>query len=479
MGEEGHMHLLRQTAFALTCALAFIGPARAADGALDPTFGGGTGKVQLPQEGGYHGTWMPTDVAVQSDGKIIVSGWTDEGFTDCFVLRLDADGSLDTTFGSGNGLAAGYEGLGNCKYTTVAVRANDAIVAGGYGVGYNPTPGLIEQFTADGTPDQSFGSFGSVFLGPATGDTAIEVNRLVLDANGNVVGTGVYSESNGDNDFYIARIASNGSSSTYATYAFPTGASYSDVANDIAIASDGSYYLAGNGTSTIPGDGLDCAVAHYSFNGSALVPDATFSGAPDTAGIMIGSNYGGDNNDYCLALALQPPFGNLVLGGQSTAVLGITWQVANVITQPPSGLANQRVTHDFRYDQSASPVSGQVDSIERVLVEPYDNRVILSGAGPNHASTPSTGYDFGVLRLSSPSTPDTSFGTNGFALYDVGSTPTTVNNNMATSAVLWHGRLIMVGTATDPAGGTDIVIVRLAPFDGIFRNGFEPAIVIG
>ena len=36
--------------------------------------------------------------------------------------------------------------------------------------------------------------------------------------------------------------------------------------------------------------------------------------------------------------------------------------------------------------------------------------------------------------------------------------------------------LIVVGTADDAQGGTDIVALRLAPFDGIFRNGFEPAV---
>ena len=77
-----------------------------------------------------------------------------------------------------------------------------------------------------------------------------------------------------------------------------------------------------------------------------------------------------------------------------------------------------------------------------------------------------------------PSTPDTSFdagsfGSEGFEFYDVGSTPTSSNLNSATSAVLWHGQLIIVGTAADASGGNDIVVLRLAPFDGIFKDGFE------
>src|SRR5689334_17341233 len=97
--------------YVLICSLAFAAPlfALATDGDLDPGFGSG-GKVLLPQAGGYHGTWMPTDVAVQSTGKIIISGWTDQGLADCFVLRLNVDGTLDTSFGGGNGFQPGYAG---------------------------------------------------------------------------------------------------------------------------------------------------------------------------------------------------------------------------------------------------------------------------------------------------------------------------------------------------------------------------------
>ncbi len=465
-----HRWLTPFLAWPLCCATSF-----AADGALDLSFGAGTGKVQLPQAGGYQGTWQATDVAVQSTGKIIVSGWTDEGFTNCFVLRLNVDGSLDTGFGGGNGFVPGYAGFGNCRYTSVAVRGDDRIVAAGYGIDYNPTPGIVEQFSADGVPDDTFGGFGSVFLGPAGGDSAVVVNRLVLDAAGNAIASGVYTHGNGNNDIYVARIVADGSSAVQASYGFATQPGYSDIGYDLAIAADGSYYLGGTATSGA-GD-LDCAIVHYLFDGNALVPDATFVGTPNTAGITIAENYGGNNNDYCLALAVQPPYGTLVLGGQSTAVLGITWQVADVITQPASGLPNQRVSHSFWYDQSTPPVAGQVDTVNRVLVEPYDSKVVLIGSGPNHASNPATSTDFGVLRLSAPSTPDTLFGSNGFALYDVGSNPN-ANPNRASSGVFSHGRLIIVGSAQDAQVGTDIALVRLAAFDGIFRNGFDPAIAI-
>ena len=139
-----------------------------------------------------------------------------------------------------------------------------------------------------------------------------------------------------------------------AKYSFQTASSNSDIAYDLAIAADGSYYVAGTATSSA-GD-LDCAIEHFHYGSGTLQTDATFSGSP---GLTIGLNYGGDNNDNCLALGLQPPSGNLILGGQATAVLSVTWNAAFVVTQPADGSSNQRVEHVFWYDQSTVPQSGQ------------------------------------------------------------------------------------------------------------------------
>src|SRR6185295_15663006 len=56
------------------------------DGTLDTTFGGGDGATPLPADG--------DGLALQPDGKIVVT----EGYN---VARYYADGSLDTTFAAG------------------------------------------------------------------------------------------------------------------------------------------------------------------------------------------------------------------------------------------------------------------------------------------------------------------------------------------------------------------------------------------
>src|SRR4051794_33212046 len=77
-----------------------------AAGDLDPTFGTG-GRLIDPHE------LAPTDLAVQADGKILISGF---GLFDVgSVLRLNADGTPDMSFGS-NALAS--SGFG--PYTSIA-----------------------------------------------------------------------------------------------------------------------------------------------------------------------------------------------------------------------------------------------------------------------------------------------------------------------------------------------------------------------
>lgn len=70
-----------------------------ADGSLDTSFGGGivATAVGLSDDKGR-------GVAVQTDGKILVAGFSRSGINYDFALvRYNVDGSLDTGFGDGDG----------------------------------------------------------------------------------------------------------------------------------------------------------------------------------------------------------------------------------------------------------------------------------------------------------------------------------------------------------------------------------------
>jgi uncharacterized delta-60 repeat protein len=100
------------------------------DGVLDPTFGiGGTSLIPVSSGGEY-----AQDADVLLDGRILLAGFSSGG--DVALVRLDADGLPDSTFGTGGvqllDIAGGAdEGIGLALDGTAALVSGYATVSGG------------------------------------------------------------------------------------------------------------------------------------------------------------------------------------------------------------------------------------------------------------------------------------------------------------------------------------------------------------
>src|SRR4051794_36465011 len=102
--------------------------AAAAPGELDPAFNG-DGKV-ITAIGSAADTAY--GVALQPDGKIVVSGLSNNGSDNDFaVVRYNPDGSLDSSFG-GDGVVTTAVGSGDDQARAVALQPDGKIVAAGY-----------------------------------------------------------------------------------------------------------------------------------------------------------------------------------------------------------------------------------------------------------------------------------------------------------------------------------------------------------
>jgi uncharacterized delta-60 repeat protein len=97
-------------------------------GSVDATFSS-NGHVVTPIGSGNA---VARSVAIQSDGKILVAGHSDNGMNDDFALtRYNSDGSLDTTFGGGDGISTVDFNSGNdVSYSLTLDNAGRAVVAG-------------------------------------------------------------------------------------------------------------------------------------------------------------------------------------------------------------------------------------------------------------------------------------------------------------------------------------------------------------
>lgn len=105
-----------------------------------------------------------TATKVQVDGKVLVGGYKKNGANkvDFGILRLGLDGTRDTSFGT-NGLVMKHFGFGDDFLQAISVTSEGKIIAVGWGEGQYNLDLAIVRFNADGSLDTSFGTQGVIF----------------------------------------------------------------------------------------------------------------------------------------------------------------------------------------------------------------------------------------------------------------------------------------------------------------------------
>ena len=152
------------------------------DGSLDPAFGNGGEKVIDRGVEAY-----AFAVAVQPDGKIVVGGkdLPEGGHEFVDVFRLNADGSPDTSFGAGGFRSVDF-GTKFEEVDDVVIQPDGKIVAAGKS---QPNGGLasyaLARLNTDGSVDTSFGTGGKVTFGDGRVATAV-----ALQSDGKIVVVG-------------------------------------------------------------------------------------------------------------------------------------------------------------------------------------------------------------------------------------------------------------------------------------------------
>lgn len=264
------------------------------DGTLDETFGvgmcPGTGSgngcfVHDNAAGGEYGD-RGMAVAIQSDGKIVVTGhsysYVPGEDADLVIWRFNPNGTLDESFGDGSC----YNGVGESnaygcvvninsssetsyawqKGTTLKIQADGKYVIGGWSYSGDVNYGAIGiwRYNNDGTMDSSFGdgtcvsgvgtdgAYGCVIkIGVAGGEGCDKLWGLQIDSLGRIIAVGQAGNANGDADMAIWRYTSTGQLDTtfnsvgYFTHHSASGGDSGDRANAIAIDPSGRYVVTG------------------------------------------------------------------------------------------------------------------------------------------------------------------------------------------------------------------------------------------
>lgn len=249
-----------------------------ADASLDTSFSVGTG-------------FSPnrvTDIALQTDGKIIVVGFftTYNGVTCNRIVRLNSNGSRDTTFNVGT--------AANSYISSVAIQSDGKIILGGTFTTFNGVTktGLV-RLNSDGSTDTTF-----------TTGTGVNGNTKCITElpSGKILIAGTLSTYNGSSIGPIGRLNHDGTRDT----TFVMSQHSTVTVESLLVQPDGGIILCGS-SFNLMSTGLR-NVAKMSANGTI---DSSFN-----------TNIGLGPNSIVYALGLQSD-GKIVVGGSFDSLNGV------------------------------------------------------------------------------------------------------------------------------------------------------------
>jgi uncharacterized delta-60 repeat protein len=145
-------------------------------------------------------------LALQPDGKIVVSGELGNGF---IVARFHRDGSLDTSFGNNGGFQDLEPFAAGSAYDVAVLPDSRILAAGAVAQSGGGTFGLA-RYLPDGSPDPAFGEDGGVrteFGHPRNSDGA---RALAVQPDGKIVVAGDSARQFSRSRFAVARYLPGG-----------------------------------------------------------------------------------------------------------------------------------------------------------------------------------------------------------------------------------------------------------------------------
>jgi uncharacterized delta-60 repeat protein len=228
------------------------------NGTIDNTFG--TSGQVITHVGS--GNDFPVCMAQQSDGKIVVAGYTDNASNiDIAVVRYDSLGSIDNAFGT-SGIVITPIGSGADIANAMALQPDGKIVVAGWSYNGSSEDFAVVRYDNTGILDPLFGTTGIVTT--SISSFADGARGIVIQPNGKIVVAGFSrNSSNTLNNIAIVNYNNDGTLNNFfgssGTVTTSIGSSHSD-ANAIDLQTDGKILIAGR---SFNGTNNDFAVARF------------------------------------------------------------------------------------------------------------------------------------------------------------------------------------------------------------------------
>lgn len=345
------------------------------DGTMDGTFG----------SGGIVTTSLGTQtsgksIAIQDDGKIVVAGWANSGaslYYNFSLVRYNADGTMDATFGTGGVVATSFGGISDYIEDMAIQMDGKIVVAGNYNTGVNDNWDIaVVRYNSDGSLDNTFDYDGKVST-DIFGMSEYPYS-LAIQQDGKIIVAG--NSDNGSKLIYtMVRYNNDGSiDNTFGTEGIVTkdfGTNYQESQKSITIQEDGKIVTVGH---IVQASSYDYYIVRYNSDGSI---DNTFSsdGFVSTA---IGSY-----DDWGQSVAIMGN-GKIIAGG-FYQVNSTDWDWALICYNSDGSLDST-----FSTDGIATVSLGDFSDWSHSMVIQADGKIVLAGATFN-----GTDYDFALARF--------------------------------------------------------------------------------
>ena len=303
-------------------------------------------------------------VAVQPDGKILVGGSFTQinGVRRYGLIRLNANGTLDTSFNAGN---TGP----NSQIDEIVVQPDGKIMIGGFFNAYNGVArSRIARLNSDGTLDTSF-------------DPGVGANTVIYDIkilpDSKILASGAFTFYNNIAANRIVRLNANGTQDN--SFVPPTT---NNQINEMALQTDGRILIGGN--FNLVGGLTRNGVARLNADGTH---DTTFDPTTNTA-------------TYTTSFIIQPD-GKIIVG----AAYDSTGGNKNIVRLNSNGSLDNTFV-------SAYP-AGLDSTLHDMILQP-DGKILAAGFFNAGLSNPQIGY--GVVRFNTNGSLDSSFSQSTFSL---------------------------------------------------------------
>jgi uncharacterized delta-60 repeat protein len=345
-----------------------------ADGSIDKSFDF-DGKIYIPKHYG-----KAIAVAIQTDGKIVFVGHylTNGDGWRSVVIRLNTDGSFDSTFG-GVG-SAGSIVLDNFKSNAMVLQENGKIVVGGYSsrIWNNETfyDITLMRINGDGTLDSSFGAGGiAVRTTPYVSDWAYSI---AIQQDNKIV---AYT--------YRGLFRFNGDGTVDSSFgvdgSVPTPFSYLwEGEHIVKIQSDGKIVV--NVITGYAAGVYSHAIFRYNMDGTL---DSTFDG---DGVALISPNFGG--------------IGSFSIQSDGKIVIGTFANRFSLVRLNPDGSLDEKFGEGGIYSYPLNPSSGYIGRLSIILQS--DDKIVSTRRQGNEP-----GGDFDIVRNNSDGSLDATFGSGG------------------------------------------------------------------